>query len=330
MPRQVRAAAVRATQAAPAERGRSDKYFSKVIGKALDIIAILRSSAQPLLAQRADASARAGEELGVPHPAHARSVRLSRARRRRPLHRRGGFAGLGAGPAADRARRCGIARPQGAEPRVLRDGQPGDALRQPDRSDRHAGKPAPDSHGQHRRPHRPARTPARSGRRSPRFSRKTFAIGSSGATASTASPSTRSPTRSSSNANSSSCGRAATAPTRKRASWRAAASARRFSTRPAMPSPPSACRPRRCGCATSGFRSGSSPRCGAPPAASRGRWVARADFEQEIRRLGELSSYMGSKSRQVSPSWCEAPSLGVGSWRLGVDRFLQGQCLNRS
>ena len=48
MPRQVRAAAVRATQAAPAERGRSDKYFSKVIGKALDIIAILRSSAQPL------------------------------------------------------------------------------------------------------------------------------------------------------------------------------------------------------------------------------------------------------------------------------------------
>jgi DNA-binding IclR family transcriptional regulator len=48
MPRTVRTAAVRASQAAPAERERRDKYFSKVIGKALDIIAILRSSAQPL------------------------------------------------------------------------------------------------------------------------------------------------------------------------------------------------------------------------------------------------------------------------------------------
>jgi len=48
MPRNVRTAAVRAPQAAPGERERSDKYFSKVIGKALDIIAILRSSAQPL------------------------------------------------------------------------------------------------------------------------------------------------------------------------------------------------------------------------------------------------------------------------------------------
>jgi DNA-binding IclR family transcriptional regulator len=48
MPRTVRTAAARAPQAAPAERARSDKYFSKVIGKALDIIAILRSSAQPL------------------------------------------------------------------------------------------------------------------------------------------------------------------------------------------------------------------------------------------------------------------------------------------
>jgi len=48
MPRTVRTAAVRTPRAAPAERPRSDKYFSKVIGKALDIIAILRSSAQPL------------------------------------------------------------------------------------------------------------------------------------------------------------------------------------------------------------------------------------------------------------------------------------------
>jgi IclR family acetate operon transcriptional repressor len=46
MPRTVRA--VRAPQAAPLERARRDKYFSKVIGKALDIISILRSSPQPL------------------------------------------------------------------------------------------------------------------------------------------------------------------------------------------------------------------------------------------------------------------------------------------
>jgi DNA-binding IclR family transcriptional regulator len=48
MPRTVRTAAVRAPQAAPAEPARRDKYFSKVIGKALDIISILRSSPQPL------------------------------------------------------------------------------------------------------------------------------------------------------------------------------------------------------------------------------------------------------------------------------------------
>jgi DNA-binding IclR family transcriptional regulator len=48
MPRTVRTAVLRAPQAAPSERERSGKYFSKVIGKALDIIAILRSSAQPL------------------------------------------------------------------------------------------------------------------------------------------------------------------------------------------------------------------------------------------------------------------------------------------
>jgi DNA-binding IclR family transcriptional regulator len=48
MPRTVRSAAVRAPQVASFERDRSDKYFSKVIGKALDIIAMLRSSAQPL------------------------------------------------------------------------------------------------------------------------------------------------------------------------------------------------------------------------------------------------------------------------------------------
>jgi DNA-binding IclR family transcriptional regulator len=48
MPRTVRTAVLRAPQAAPSERERKGKYFSKVIGKALDIIAILRSSAQPL------------------------------------------------------------------------------------------------------------------------------------------------------------------------------------------------------------------------------------------------------------------------------------------
>lgn len=48
MPRTVRTADARTPQAAPGARVRTDKYFSKVIGKALDIIAILRSSAQPL------------------------------------------------------------------------------------------------------------------------------------------------------------------------------------------------------------------------------------------------------------------------------------------
>jgi IclR family acetate operon transcriptional repressor len=48
MPRPSRTAAARDPQIAPGRRERSDKYFSKVIGKALDIIAILRSSPQPL------------------------------------------------------------------------------------------------------------------------------------------------------------------------------------------------------------------------------------------------------------------------------------------
>ncbi|MDQ3348353.1 MAG: IclR family transcriptional regulator [Acidobacteriota bacterium] len=47
MPRTVRALAPQ-RQTPPAVRPRADKYFSKVIGKALDIIALLRSSAQPL------------------------------------------------------------------------------------------------------------------------------------------------------------------------------------------------------------------------------------------------------------------------------------------
>ena len=48
MPRPLRTAAARDAQTAPARRERADKYFSKVIGKALDIISILRSSPQPL------------------------------------------------------------------------------------------------------------------------------------------------------------------------------------------------------------------------------------------------------------------------------------------
>jgi IclR family acetate operon transcriptional repressor len=49
MARTARPAAVaRAPKAAAPARERSDKYFSKVIGKALDIVAILRSSAEPL------------------------------------------------------------------------------------------------------------------------------------------------------------------------------------------------------------------------------------------------------------------------------------------
>ena len=38
----------RADRKTPGTRQRSDKYFSKVIGKALDVIAILRSDAEPL------------------------------------------------------------------------------------------------------------------------------------------------------------------------------------------------------------------------------------------------------------------------------------------
>ena len=48
MPRTVRTAAARTQPAGPGGRQRTDKYFSKVIGKALDVIAILRASGQPL------------------------------------------------------------------------------------------------------------------------------------------------------------------------------------------------------------------------------------------------------------------------------------------
>jgi IclR family acetate operon transcriptional repressor len=48
MPRPARTLAPRAPQNASGGREREDKYFSKVIGKALDIIDILRSSAAPL------------------------------------------------------------------------------------------------------------------------------------------------------------------------------------------------------------------------------------------------------------------------------------------
>ena len=48
MTRPVRAAAPPLSQPARTARSRHDKYFSKVIGKALDLIAILRASPQPL------------------------------------------------------------------------------------------------------------------------------------------------------------------------------------------------------------------------------------------------------------------------------------------
>jgi IclR family acetate operon transcriptional repressor len=48
MPRTARRAGVPSTATAAGVRTRSDKYFSKVVGKALDIIAILRSTADPL------------------------------------------------------------------------------------------------------------------------------------------------------------------------------------------------------------------------------------------------------------------------------------------
>ena len=94
---------------------------------------------------------------------------------------------------------------QGAEPRVRRNRHPGDALREPHRGDRHGGKPAPDSHGQHRRPNRPAaRQFARQG------GHRVSAGGSSRpARAQLRHPSVhrthRSPTKSSSSASSSAC-----------------------------------------------------------------------------------------------------------------------------
>jgi DNA-binding IclR family transcriptional regulator len=48
MPRRASTVSASAPRTAPRGRGRTDKYFSKVIGKALDIIAILRASPQPL------------------------------------------------------------------------------------------------------------------------------------------------------------------------------------------------------------------------------------------------------------------------------------------
>lgn len=48
MPRASRTAAAPAVSAPKGVRERSDKYFSKVIGKALDIVAILRSAPEPL------------------------------------------------------------------------------------------------------------------------------------------------------------------------------------------------------------------------------------------------------------------------------------------
>jgi DNA-binding IclR family transcriptional regulator len=48
MPRTAHMSAARAPHSAPGGRQREDKYFSKVIGKALDVIDILRSSALPL------------------------------------------------------------------------------------------------------------------------------------------------------------------------------------------------------------------------------------------------------------------------------------------
>ncbi len=48
MTRPVRAAVAPSSQSARGTRARHDKYFSKVIGKALDLIAILRASPQPL------------------------------------------------------------------------------------------------------------------------------------------------------------------------------------------------------------------------------------------------------------------------------------------
>ena len=99
MPRPARpAAALTRTTAGP--RQRSDKYFSKVIGKALDIIAILRSSAQPLSLNELTLRLELAKS-SVFRILHTLEVSGYIERdSRRPLQRGGRSAGVGAGPAA--------------------------------------------------------------------------------------------------------------------------------------------------------------------------------------------------------------------------------------
>ena len=156
MPRHARAAAVRAPQAAPAERGRSDKYLSKVIGKALDIIAILRSSPQPLSLNELTLRLELAKS-SVFRILH--TLEVSGYLERDAAGRYTVAADLRAsGPGQLRTALVDAAAPALKElSREFRE-TVSLAMRFDNRVevDRNARESAPDSHGQHRRPHRPA------------------------------------------------------------------------------------------------------------------------------------------------------------------------------
>ena len=87
MPRPARPAAA-LTRTTPGPRQRSDKYFSKVIGKALDLIAILRSSPAAAMSLNELTLRLELVKSSVFRILHTLEVSgLRRARRRGPLQR---------------------------------------------------------------------------------------------------------------------------------------------------------------------------------------------------------------------------------------------------
>ena len=211
MPRTVRTAAVRAPRAAPFERERSDKYFSKVIGKALDIIAILRSSAQPLSLNELTLRLELAKS-SVFRILH--TLEVSGYIDRDAAGRYTVAADLRAwGPGQLRAALVDAATAGLKELSREFCETVSLAMRFENRVEVIATLESPHLIRMGNTVAASCRrTPARSARRSPRFSPKRCATGSFGATASIALPNTRSRTKSSSNASSSSCARAATAP----------------------------------------------------------------------------------------------------------------------
>ena len=149
----VRSTAKRARVSKPADRERDDKYFSKVIGKALDLLAILRVSTQPLSLN--ELTLRVGlAKSSVFRMLH--TLEVSGYIERDPSGRylvAAGVRAWGREQLINDLLDAASGPMRGAEPRVRGDRQPGDALREPHRGRGHHRKPAVDPHGQHRRPH---------------------------------------------------------------------------------------------------------------------------------------------------------------------------------